>query len=76
METVKHVMNDQASWWSPERPEESAVVELLESRGVEFTNLDGWHNLDEHELALGEPQGRTRIKVVDRGEMIAVSNRH
>ena len=76
METVKHVMNDQASWWSPERPEESAVVELLESRGVEFTNLDGWHNLDEHELALGQPQGRTRIKVVDRGEMIAVSNRH
>ena len=76
METVKHVMNDQASWWSPEHPEESAVVELLESRDVEFTNLDGWHNLDEHELALGQPQGRTRIKVVDRGEMIAVSNRH
>ncbi|MCU1410688.1 MAG: pyridine nucleotide-disulfide oxidoreductase [Rhodoglobus sp.] len=75
METIKHVMNDQASWWSPPHPQESAIVELLRSRGVEFTNLDGWHNLDEHELALGEPQGRTRIKVVDRDEMVAVSNK-
>jgi ferredoxin--NADP+ reductase len=74
METIKHVMNDQANWWSPGHPEEAAVVELLENRGVEFTNLDGWHNLDEHELALGAPQGRTRVKVVPRDEMVAISN--
>ncbi|GAB2454052.1 ferredoxin--NADP+ reductase [Conyzicola lurida] len=74
METIKHVMNDQANWWAPAHPEESAVVELLESRGVEFTNLDGWHNLDQHELALGEAVGRTRIKVVDREEMVRASN--
>ncbi|MEQ1735009.1 MAG: FAD-dependent oxidoreductase [Rhodoglobus sp.] len=75
METVRHVINDQANWWSPAHPEEQAIVELLGSRGVEFTNLDGWHNLDAHELALGEPQGRVRVKVVPRDEMIAVSNR-
>jgi len=75
METVKHVMNDQANWWSPAHPEEEAIVALLESRGVEFTNLDGWHNLDEHELALGEPAGRTRIKVVPRDEMVQISNK-
>jgi ferredoxin--NADP+ reductase len=74
METIKNLMNGQASWWTPEHPDEASVVALLESRGVEFTNLDGWHNLDEHELALGVPQGRTRIKVVDRAEMVAVSN--
>ena len=74
METVRHLVNGQASWWTPEHPEESAVVELLESRGVEFTNLDGWHNLDEHEIALGAPQGRARIKVVPRDEMVRVSN--
>ncbi len=74
METVKHVLNSQADWWTPASPEESAVVELLQSRGVEFTNLDGWHNLDEHEIALGAPQGRARIKVVDRDEMVRVSN--
>lgn len=75
METVRHVINDQANWWSPAHPQEDAIVELLRSRGVEFTNLDGWHNLDAHELALGEPQGRARVKVVPRDEMIAVSNR-
>ncbi len=74
METIKHVMNGQADWWSPEHPDEEAVTALLKSRGVEFTNLGGWHNLDEHELALGAPTGRTRIKVVDRDEMVAISN--
>jgi ferredoxin--NADP+ reductase len=75
METVKHVLNDQANWWSPTHPDEDAVVELLEGRGVEFTNLDGWHNLDAHEQELGAPAGRTRIKVVPRDEMVRVSNR-
>lgn len=74
METVRHLVNDQANWWTPAHPEESAVVELLDSRGVEFTNLDGWHNLDEHEIALGAPEGRARIKVVPRDEMVRVSN--
>ena len=75
METVKHLINDQAEWWSPAHPEEESVVALLEERGVDYTNLDGWHALDEHELALGAAEGRTRIKVVPRDEMIVVSNR-
>jgi len=74
METIKHVLNDQANWWAPAHPEEAAVVDLLRDRGVEFTNLDGWHNLDQHELGLGEAAGRTRIKVVERDEMVRVSN--
>lgn len=74
METIKHVMNDQANWWAPSHPEEDAVTALLSERGVEFTNLDGWHNLDEHEKALGEPHGRVRIKVVDRDAMVKASN--
>jgi ferredoxin--NADP+ reductase len=75
METIKHVVRDQANWWSPSSPDEASVVELLESRGIEFTNLDGWHKLDEFELALGVPEGRTRIKVVPRDEMVRASNR-
>jgi len=74
METIKHVLNDQANWWAPAHPEEASVVDLLRDRGVEFTNLDGWHNLDQHELGLGEAVGRTRIKVVERDEMVRVSN--
>ena len=40
---------------------------------VAWTDLDGWHRLDEHEVALGAPHERARIKVVDRDEMVRVS---
>ncbi len=73
METIQHLVNDQASWWSPEDPAEESVLALLRERGVEFTTLDGWHALDQHEMALGEPEGRARIKVVPRDEMVAIS---
>jgi len=73
METVKKLLNDEASWWTPVEPGEQTVVDLLESRGLKFTTLDGWHRLDQHELALGESAGRTRVKVVPRDEMVAVS---
>ena len=73
METVRHVVNDAGNWWVPESPEEQAIVDLLRSRGVDYTDLDGWHRLDEHELALGEAEGRTRIKVVPRDEMVEIS---
>jgi len=74
METISHVINDQANWWTPAHPEEDAIPALLEERGVEFTNIDGWHKLDAHEVGLGEPQERARIKVVERDEMVRVSN--
>jgi ferredoxin--NADP+ reductase len=73
METIKNVMNDQANWWSPEHPDEQAVIDLLKSRGVDYTNLQGWQLLDAHEIALGEPEGRARVKLVDRDGMIAAS---
>jgi ferredoxin--NADP+ reductase len=73
METVSHLVVDQANWWSPVDPSPEAIVALLESRGVEYTDLDGWHRLDSHEIALGEPSGRARIKVVDREVMVEVS---
>lgn len=73
METVQHLANDQGSWWRPEAPDEQAIVDLLAERGVAWTDLEGWHRLDEHEIALGEPEGRARIKVVPRDEMIRIS---
>ena len=76
METIRHVINGQASWWTPAHPEESAVTDLLASRDVEYTDLSGWHALDEHEIGLGAPVGRARIKVVPRDEMVRVSNKH
>jgi ferredoxin--NADP+ reductase len=73
METIRHLINDLGNWWTPESPSEDSVVELLESRGIRWTDLDGWHRLDEHEMALGEGEGRTRIKVVPREDMVGIS---
>ncbi len=73
METIRHVINDQGSWWHPEHPEEEAIPALLAERGVAWTDLDGWHRLDEHEISLGAPHERARIKVVPRDVMVRVS---
>ncbi|HYI34828.1 MAG TPA: FAD-dependent oxidoreductase [Glaciibacter sp.] len=73
METVRHLINDLGNWWRPESPSEESVIELLDARGITYTDLDGWHNLDVHELGLGEAAGRTRIKVVPRDDMIEAS---
>jgi ferredoxin--NADP+ reductase len=73
METIARLVKGQASWWSPAEPSEEAITALLDSRGVQYTNLDGWRRLDDHEKSLGTPHGRERIKVVDREEMLRVS---
>ncbi|WP_141887519.1 FAD-dependent oxidoreductase [Leucobacter komagatae] len=73
METLECLMADADSWWQPEHADAATIPELLSERGVPFTNLDGWHRLDEHELSLGDAAGRTRIKVVSRDEMTRIS---
>jgi ferredoxin--NADP+ reductase len=75
METVSHVIRDQASWWQPGETDPEAVPALLAARGVAFTDLEGWHRLDEHEQALGaaHEHERARVKVVARDEMVRVS---
>ena len=73
METVKHLLRDQANWWAPAEPSEQSVVDLLNARGIEFTDAAGWAKLDDYEKSLGVPEGRERIKAVDRAEMIRVS---
>lgn len=73
METVQHVLNGQSGWWSPAEPSPESVTALLDERGIRYTDVHGWHNLDEHERALGEARGRERIKVVSRDEMVEIS---
>ena len=73
METIQHLVKDQASWWNPAQPEEESVSELLHSRGVAYTNLEGWQRLDAKERELGEARGRERLKLVPREDMLEVS---
>lgn len=73
METVQSLLNDQAEWWTPPEPSPDAVTAMLEERGIRYTTVEGWHRLDQHERALGEAEGRERIKVVPRDEMVDIS---
>jgi len=73
METVQNLLNGQSGWWSPLDPSPEAIPALLGERGVRFTDVSGWHNLDEHEKSLGASSGRERVKVVPRDEMIEIS---
>ncbi|GGA69162.1 pyridine nucleotide-disulfide oxidoreductase [Pseudoclavibacter endophyticus] len=73
METIGNLVRDQRNWWSPAEPEEAAIVRLLDERGVRWTDLAGWHRLDEHERGRGAVRERERIKVVERDEMLRVS---
>ncbi len=49
------------------------VLRLLKERGVPVIQWHDWEVLDNHELALGEADGRLRVKVVPRDEMTDVA---
>lgn len=77
-ETVTHLVEDLRAGLGL-RPvvqaseDDADVLELLESRGVEVTTWQGWELLEAHEKSLGESEGRERVKVVPREEMVAIS---
>jgi len=57
----------------PSNPDRAAVESWLRSRVPGLVTWDGWKLIDEHEVALGGPQGRPRVKLVRVPEMIAVA---
>ena len=82
LETVDYLLGAETCRWPRRRPE--AIVEHLAGRGVEYTQLEGWLALDEHERALGEKATaaggshgvavqRERIKAVPREDMVEIS---
>ena len=73
IETIGHLIEDRANWWQPAAPAEEAIIETLLERGVDFMDWKRWLNVDAKERALGEGDGRERIKLFDRSEMLRVS---
>ncbi|QKT08559.1 FAD-dependent oxidoreductase [Gordonia sp. X0973] len=74
-ETVDCIVEDMKndSLGTPTDASEEAIIALLEERSIPFTTWDGWYRLDEHERSLGAAEGRERIKVVEREDMLAAS---
>lgn len=73
IETISHVIADRAMWWTPSEPSEEAVVATLQRRGVDFVGWPQWLKIDARERALGESEGRERIKLFERSQMVAIS---
>ena len=71
-ETVACLLDDHAAGRLPGAvdPDPDAVTAFLEERGIRCTTWDGWHRLDAHERALGAAEGRERVKVVEREDML------
>ena len=81
LETIASLVEDIESGSLPSavEREDDAILRLLDDRGVQYTTWDGWTALDEHEKSRGaaaldaDGEPRTRIKVVEREEMVRVS---
>ncbi|WNB85975.1 FAD-dependent oxidoreductase [Cellulomonas sp. ATA003] len=80
-ETVRHLVEDVLSGDAGDGPvlrtatdpDPEAVTEFLASRGVPLVEWSQWQVLDAYERALGEAEGRERVKVVPRDEMTAIA---
>ncbi|MEU6312695.1 FAD-dependent oxidoreductase [Streptomyces sp. NPDC047014] len=74
-ETVANLLADHAEGrlGTPAAPEPAAVESFLGERSVRYTTWEGWYRLDAAEKALGEPQGRERVKIVEREGMLDAS---
>ncbi|GIG54872.1 FAD-dependent oxidoreductase [Demequina activiva] len=49
------------------------LLHLLKDRGVDVVQWHDWEILDQHERALGEADGRERVKIVPRDEMTDIA---
>jgi ferredoxin--NADP+ reductase len=54
-------------------PDRDTVSELFEARQPDLVTYDGWLEIDRHERARGEPEGRPRVKLTRIDEMLRVA---
>ncbi|TYL45031.1 pyridine nucleotide-disulfide oxidoreductase [Nocardioides sp. BGMRC 2183] len=69
-ETVGHLLAETTATATAREPGD--VDAYFAERGVRVATHESWELLDQHEIALGEAEGRLRIKVGDRAEMLRV----
>ena len=72
-QTIEMLISDLQTLVAPEQPEPASVDRYLDSRSIAFTTWEGWELIDSHEISLGEAEGRIRVKVVPRDEMVRIA---
>ena len=74
-ETVESLLEDHAAGRLP-APEagEDEFLALLAERVPDRVDYAGWEEIDRHERARGEEQGRPRVKVTRREDLVAIAS--
>ncbi len=72
-ETIGHLLAETTPTAALRDPAD--VDAYLAERQVDVATFDHWERLDQHEIALGEAEGRERVKVGEREEMLRVGRR-
>ena len=70
VETVKSLLEDAPNLPRAAEGDPEAVDALLRARGVRYVTMEQWLELERYEMALGEAQGRPRVKLVHVEEML------
>ena len=72
--TVEVMRNDLATCDAPALPanDERRIVELLQSRGIDFVSFEDWRRLDRWEQEQGQARGKVRHKLTSVPEMLQV----
>lgn len=74
LETVSLVLEDAAAGSLPAPTvADDDLEQLIASRQPAYVDFEGWARIDAHEQALGEPQTRPRVKLVNVDEMVRVA---
>jgi ferredoxin--NADP+ reductase len=60
---------------APADADRDAAETWLRERVPDHVTWEGWRAIDEHELGLGEPHGRPRVKLVRVAEMLEIVGR-
>lgn len=74
-ETIASLLADLPGLRAPEVDDPDAILGHLSGNGVDYTTWAEWERLDAHEVALGAEQGRERVKLVPRADMITAGRR-
>lgn len=73
-DTVTQLLADVEAGAVPDPTVTDDVADLVAERVPDHVDFAGWQRIDAHERALGEPQGRPRVKLTSVAEMLEVAN--
>ncbi len=77
-ETVRCLVEDLTTGALPEPPNPSReqIDALLRQRKPDLVTVEGWRAIDAHELERGRNEGRPRVKLASRDELLATAQPH